>query len=137
MRKFIICVATMVATFATPAIPGEILDHPPLPIAGIGAISCETFADMTALEQTKNVTEAAVFDWAQGWMTGANYALRIAAQVGSTWSPEKNLYAWSKEQQMNSIRSYCHTHRVKYVFVDDAVSALFLQLPETPKKARE
>jgi hypothetical protein len=113
MRKIIICVATMVATFAAPAIAGEILDQPLLPpIAGIGAISCETFADMTALEQTKNVTEAAVFDWAQGWMTGANYAFRMAAQVGSTWSPEKNLYAWSKDQQMNFIRSYCHTHRM-------------------------
>ena len=84
MRRLIAAFAIATTLATTPAVAGEILDHPPPDIAGIGAISCETFADMTALEQTKSVTEAAVFDWAQGWMSGANYAYRLAGQVGST-----------------------------------------------------
>jgi hypothetical protein len=137
--KTVALVAAALA-LATPTVAGEtlkeILNHPPATIAGIGAISCETFADMTALVQAKDVTEAAVFDWAQGWMSGANDVLRFAPEEpmkSFRLAPKRDLYAWTKEQQLDYIRNYC-SKRQDYMFVWDAVSELFKHLPPDKSK---
>lgn len=123
--RLVSALAVIATLAATPTLAGDILDD----AAGYGTISCDPFLVLlTAKDQTVQAqAQLDAVNWAEGFMSAANLSLGYAGQ------PKKNLKARVFESQVAYLHTYCNLHRHHYVI--DAVSALFKDLPEVPKKA--
>jgi hypothetical protein len=88
---------------------------------GVGTLTCRQFANM--YRGHPELVENVFFTWAQGFMTGVNYA-KIAAH-----SKSANLGTMTTAKQKSFIRSYCDAHPSE-VFLE-AVTNLYFQLPRS------
>jgi hypothetical protein len=70
-------------------------------LMGWGAFTCAQFANM--YRDDPKFTEEHFFNWAQGFMSGLNFAT-----IGQGIS--MNLGSISTEQQQRAIRAYCNEH---------------------------
>lgn len=66
---------------------------------GAGALSCAQFGQF--YKESPDYVETLYFTWAQGMMSGLNYAL--AARI----MPMSNLASWDNARQTQHIRAYC------------------------------
>jgi hypothetical protein len=90
---------------------------------GVGTATCAEFARF----YRDDPTELVFVTWAQGFMTGWNFAARTLG------GKERNLSATGIESQEFVIRSHCDKHPLQlYV---QAVMALYFSLPELPPRA--
>jgi hypothetical protein len=88
---------------------------------GAGILTCRQFANM--YRGHPELAENVFFTWAQGFMTGVNYA-KIAAHGKSA-----NLGAMTTAKQKSYIRSYCDSHPSELFL--RAVTNLYFRLPRS------
>jgi hypothetical protein len=88
---------------------------------GAGTLTCRQFASM--YRGHPELAENVFFTWAQGFMTGVNYA-KIAAHGKSA-----DLGAMTTAKQKSYIRSYCDAHPSE-VFLK-AITNLYFRLPRS------
>jgi hypothetical protein len=91
---------------------------------GAGTLTCRQFVNM--YRGHPSLAENVFFTWAQGFMTGLNYAKMAAHGVSA------NLGAMTTAKQKSYIRSYCDAHP-SGVFLD-AVIHLYHRLPSNKYK---
>jgi hypothetical protein len=126
MRRLIPALAVAATLVTAPAVARDIRDD----VTGPGGIDCGSFEFLVAPnDKTAQQTALEFLDWAHGFMSSSNLALGFVGQT------KKNLNAWPYKQQLAYLRHYCDLHRDHAVI--DAVSALFKDLPEAPKRAAE
>lgn len=114
MRRLISALAVAATLTTAPALAAERQTV----FIGIGATTCQPFAD--GYRGNPPVLNMAL-DWAQGFMSATNYARYANGQ------PEKNLNAWTIDEQRAKLRSYCDQHPLSTVF--DGVLELYNELP--------
>jgi hypothetical protein len=88
---------------------------------GAGILTCRQFANM--YRGHPELAENVFFTWAQGFMTGMNYA-KIEAHRKSA-----NLGAMTTAKQKSYIRSYCDAHPSEFFL--KAVTTLYFRLPRS------
>jgi hypothetical protein len=88
---------------------------------GAGILTCRQFANI--YRGHPELAENVFFTWAQGFMTGVNYA-KIAANGKSA-----NLGAMTTAKQKSYIRSYCDAHPSEFFL--NAVTNLYFRLPHS------
>ena len=88
---------------------------------GVGTATCAQFRELSGTK----VTDTGFTSWAQGFMTGWNFALRPGA-------PSRNLSALEVSTQDFLIREYCDKNPL-HLYVQ-AVMAVYFQLPELEPK---
>jgi hypothetical protein len=88
---------------------------------GAGILTCRQFANM--YRGHPELTENVFFTWAQGFMTGVNYA-KIAAHGKSA-----NLGAMTTAKQKRYIRSYCDAHPSEFFL--KAITNLYFRFPRS------
>ena len=91
---------------------------------GAGVLTCRQFANM--YRGQPELAENVFFTWAQGFMTGVNYA-KIAAHGKSA-----NLGAMTTAKQKRYIRSYCDAHPSEFFL--KAATNLYFTLPRKTVK---
>jgi hypothetical protein len=90
---------------------------------GVGAKTCGIFASNYLINP--KLADDLYHSWAQGFMSGLNYAK--AEAVGDS----RDLSAMPTEEQMARIKKYCNAHPLAdYV---DAVIDLYKSLPESKR----
>jgi len=90
----------------------------PATVAGAGVFTCAQFAQYYKQDSDN---EGVYFTWAQGFMSGLNFAIFIRGGL------YKDLAALSNEQQQTDIRNYCDQHPL--VQYREAVLNLYDSLP--------
>src|SRR6516162_596709 len=93
--------------------------------SGVGARSCAQFAE--DYRQSPGVTEQVYFSWAQGFMSGMNFALSSDDKL-----TYRDLNSSPAETQKAFIRKYCNDLPLGYFA--DAVLNLFNSLPPATTK---
>ena len=90
---------------------------------GVGAKTCGVFASNYLINPT--LADDLYHSWAQGFMSGLNYAKMEAT------GDSRDLSAMPTEEQMAHIKKYCNARPLAdYV---DAVTDLYKNLPENKK----
>jgi len=113
MKRLSVILVTLFALIPVSASAG-------LATMGVGTTSCGQFAKL--YQDDPRVWEDHYFDWAQGFMSGMNWA--SLTQSGRT----RDLGAMPVESQQLALRNYCDKHPLGY-FVD-AVMTLFQSFRE-------
>jgi hypothetical protein len=86
---------------------------------GIGARTCGNFAQ--SYRESPQLTEGLYFAWAQGFMSGQNFALIANHKLA------KNLNGSNTEEQQAFLRSHCDGHPLSGYW--EAVMTLFVTMP--------
>jgi hypothetical protein len=114
--RVVVLTATMILA-ATGSIKGETA------VWGVGAKTCGIFANNYLINP--KLADDVYHSWAQGFMSGINYA-KVEATGGS-----RDLSALPTDEQMARIKKYCNEHPLAdYI---DAVMDLYKGFPQNEK----